>query len=231
MKTSAQISSRSIDAFTIKNLLLLCGILSSLLYVAMNIFVAMRYPGYNSAAYTVSELSAIGAPTRSLWTSWAFVYTILMIAFALGVMKGAAGNRAVRVMGILILIYGALGFGWHFAPMHQREVIAAGGGTFSDTMHLVFSFVTVLLMVAAMCFGAAAFGKTFRWYSIVSLIILTIFGIITGIVAPNIDANQPTPLIGVWERINIGVFLLWVITLASLLLTRENKLRERNNVW
>ena len=29
-----------------------------------------------------------------------------------------------------------------------------------------------------------------------------------------IAANLPTPWIGVWERINLGVFLLWVVVLA-----------------
>jgi len=44
----------------IRKILLACGILSSLFYVAMNIFVAMQYEGYNSASQTVSELSADG---------------------------------------------------------------------------------------------------------------------------------------------------------------------------
>ena len=47
--------------------LLICGILSSLLYFAINIIVPMQYPGYNSASQVPSELSAIGAPTRILW--------------------------------------------------------------------------------------------------------------------------------------------------------------------
>ncbi len=197
------------------------GILSSLLYVAMNIFVAMRYPGYNSASYTVSELSAVGAPTRSLWTGWAFVYTLLVTAFGWAILKSAGQNRAVRIMGALILTYGALGIGWHFAPMHQREVLAAGGGTLSDTMHLVLSFATVLLMLMAIGFGAVAFDETFRFYSIISLVILLVFGVLTGLEAPKVESNQPTPLIGVWERINIGIFLLWVVVLAILLLRRK----------
>jgi hypothetical protein len=206
---------------SLKNILLIGGIFSSLLYVAMNIFVAMQYPGYNSAAYTVSELSAIGAPTRSLWTGWAVVYTLLVAAFGWGIFKSAGENRAVKIMGALILIYGALGIGWHFAPMHQREVLAAGGGTVSDTMHLVLAFVTVLLMLMAIGFGAAAFGETFRFYSIISLVMLLIFGILTGLEAPNVESNQPTPLIGIWERINIGIFLIWVVVLAVLLLRRK----------
>jgi len=205
----------------LKKILLIGGILSSLLYVAMNIFVAMQYQGYNSASYTVSELSAIGAPTRSLWTGWAFLYTFLVIAFGWGIFKSAGTNRAIRIMGILILIYGALGFGWHFAPMHQREILAAGGGTLSDTMHLVLSFVTVLLMLMAIGLGATAFGEMFRFYSIISLVMLLIFGILTGLEAPDVESNQPTPLIGVWERINIGIFLLWVVILAIILLRRK----------
>ena len=37
--------------------LLRCGIFSSLLYVAMNIFIPLLYDGYNSASQTISELS------------------------------------------------------------------------------------------------------------------------------------------------------------------------------
>ncbi len=223
MSTMIFVSTELSRNILLKKILLMGGILSSLLYLAMNIFVAMRYPGYNSASYTVSELSAIGAPTRSLWTGWAFVYTILVAVFGWGIFKSAGANRAARIMGVSILIYGVLGIGWHFAPMHQREVLAAGGGTLTDTMHLVFSFVTVLLMVTAMGFGAAAFGEVFRFYSIISLVMLLIFGILTGLEAPKVESNQPTPLIGVWERINIGIFLLWVVVLAVALLERKER--------
>ncbi len=220
MKTIS-ISNRPAATAWFTSVLLLCGVLSSLLYVAMAFLIALQYPGYNSATYTVSELSAIGAPTRLLWTSWAFVYTFLMIGFGWGVIKAADENRALRIAGKLLLIYGALGFAWHFAPMHQREVLAAGGSTLSDTMHLVIAFITVLLMAVALGFGAAAFGRTFRLYSGISLMALLTFGILTSIEAPNIDSNGPTPMIGVWERINIGIFLLWVIALAFLLLRRR----------
>ena len=50
-----------------RKLLLFCGILSSLLYVAMNIVGAMPFEGYSSTSQTISELSAIGAPSRPFW--------------------------------------------------------------------------------------------------------------------------------------------------------------------
>jgi hypothetical membrane protein len=102
--------------------------------------------------------------------------------------------------------------------MHQREVLAAGGGTLSDTMHVVLASGTVLLMFVAMGVAARAFGKRFRLYSIASIVVLVAFGAMTFWDAPRVQANLPTPWIGLWERINISVFLLWVVVLATVLL-------------
>ena len=129
--------------------LLVCGILSSLLYVAMTVLVAMQWEAYSSASQTISELSAIGAPTRSLWAVPGAIYTLLVTAFGWGVWKSAGRSRALRIAGGLILAYGSLGVLWPFAPMHLRETLAAGGGTLSDTMHLVLASATVLLMLLA----------------------------------------------------------------------------------
>ena len=199
-----------------RRLLLGCGILSSLLYVAMNVVIAARWPGYSPVTQTVSELSAIGAPTRSLWVPLGYIYTVLVGAFGWGVWKAAGGSRALRVLGALIVVYGSLGLFW--PPMHLREALAAGGQSTTDTLHISFAMVTVALMLLAIGFGAAAAGRSFRVYSIATLVVLLVFGLLTGREAPGIESNQPTPLIGVWERINIGAFLLWVVVLATTLM-------------
>lgn len=208
----------------LNKVLLSCGILSSLVYIAMNIFIPMQYEGYDYSSRTISELSAIDAPTRSIWTAYGLIYSLMAVAFGLGVWKSAGANRPLRIAGILLLTNGLLSFFW--PPMHQREVLAAGGGTMTDTMHIVFSFATVLLFMLSIGFGAAAFGKRFRIYSIVTLIVLTFFGILTGMMAPDLEANLPTPMMGVWERINIGVYMVWVIVLALMLLRKENEARD-----
>jgi hypothetical protein len=200
----------------IRKILLVCGVLSSLLYVGMNVFVAMQWEGYSSASQTVSELSAIGAPTRPLWVPLGIVYTLLVAAFGWGVWASARRNRPLRVVGGLMVAYGIIGLAW--PPMHLREVLAAGGGTLTDTMHIVWTMVTVLLMLLAMGFGAAAFGKRFRLYCIATMVILVAFGALTSLDAPRIQANLPTPWLGVWERINIRMFLLWVVVLGMTLL-------------
>ncbi len=208
----------------VRKLLLICGILSALLCVAMNVFVPMLYEGYSAASQTVSELSAIGAPTRTLWVLLCIPYTLLVIAFGWGVWASADRNRPLRIVGGLMLVYGALGVVWPFTPMHLR----GAEFTLTDTMHIVLGMVTVLLYLLALGFGATAFGKRFRVYSIASLAILIASRVLTGLDGPRIAANLPTPWIGVWERIFIGVFLLWVVVLAVVLLRAQGAALQDN---
>lgn len=205
----------------IRKALLFCGILSSLLYIAVNVIVPMQWKRYDVASQTVSELSAIGAPTRALWTVLCTPYTFLMIAFAWGVGISSKGDRNMRIAGGLLLAYGAVGLLWPFAPMHLRETLASGGGTFSDTMHIALGTVTEVIYLLALAFAAVALDKPFRYYSIATFAMLFLFGVLTFLDAPGVASNQPTPLIGVWERINIGVFLLWVVVLAITLLKKD----------
>lgn len=223
----------------LRNSLLACGILSSLLYAGMNIFAATRYEGYNSASQTVSELSAIGAPSRTLWISLGIVYTLLVIAFGWATWQSAGAKRSLRITAGLMIANVIFGLFW--PPMHQREVLAAGGGSLSDTLHIVWAIATVPLMLLAIGFGAASFGKRFRIYSIGTIIMLAGFGILTGLASPRIEANLPTPWIGVWERISIAAYMLWVIVLAITLLRNKkcfsnavaaiNRRFERESAW
>jgi hypothetical protein len=212
------------EKISLKKILLICGILSSLFYIGINIFVPMQYAGYNAASQTVSELSAIDTPTRSLWVLLVTFYSMLVIAFGWGVLKAAGQNGKLRLAGWLLIVYTVVGIFW--PPMHQREALAAGAGSLTDTLHIVWTMVTIPLMLLIMGFGAAAFGKRFRLYTIVSIVVLIGFGVLTGLDSANMEANLPTPWMGVWERICMFAYMLWVIVFAAILF-RSEKLRQR----
>jgi hypothetical protein len=199
-----------------ERLLLLCGVLSSLFYVAMNVVVPMQWKGYSCFSQVVSELSAIGAPTRTLWIALSVPYDLLLIGFGWGIWRSARGSRSLRIVALAMLIDGVLSLAW--PPMHLREALAAGGGTLSDTLHNAFTMVWAALALLAMGFAATALGMRFRFYSIVTMIVLVGFGALTGLYGPDISANLPTPWVGVWERVNIGAYMLWVVVLAGALL-------------
>jgi hypothetical protein len=92
-----------------RRVLLVCGIASALLYIAMMVFVAMQWDGYNSASQTVSELSAIDAPTRPLWVPLGALYTLLVGLFGYGVWLSAQHNRRLRVASGLLITHGLFG--------------------------------------------------------------------------------------------------------------------------
>jgi uncharacterized protein YndB with AHSA1/START domain len=223
-RSMAASARRSMSDAAWRNLLLVCGIVSSLLYAAM--IWAIGYEGYNPISQVPSELTAIGAPTRTVWMWLGAVYTVLVAVFGLSLWNSAGRSHAVRIVGGLILAYASLGLLWPFAAMHQRDVLAAGGGTLSDTMHVVLGGVTVFLMFLAIGVGATAFGTRFRVYSIATILLLLAFGGLTFLEAPHLSANLPTPWIGLWERINISVFLLWVAVLAIALWRAQNVRRR-----
>lgn len=195
-----------------KKILLFCGILSSLLYLAMNIFIPMLWKEYSMVSQVVSELSAIGAPTRPVWFAWGLVYALLVMGFGMGIWQSTAGNRSLRIMGALFIADGIVSLFW--PPMHLRGAEM----TLTDILHIVFSFVWLALALLIVGFGAAAFRGRFHLYTLATIALFVVFGILTGTEAPNIAKNLPTPRIGVWERINIAVYMLWIAVLAVVLL-------------
>lgn len=82
--------------------------------------------------------------------------------------------------------------------------------------------MTLLFMMIMMGLGAAALEIRFRIYTIATWIVFIVIGVLTGMEPPGIEANLPTPHIGLWERINIGAFMMWIIVLAVVLLYEKN---------
>jgi hypothetical protein len=208
----------------VRKCLLICGIIAILWYVYMSIFVPMYYRGYNSNSQTISELSAIDAPTRHIWFALAMFYSLLFFAFGLGTWLSANDNNRLKVVAAIILFDAA--FGWFWPPMHQREIIASGGGTLTDTLHLVWAFVHLVLMLLMIGIGASVFGKTFRIFSATVVLIFFVFGFLTTKESMGIPKNMPTPHAGTWERINITAYMIWVMVFALLLLRKNATARQ-----
>ena len=145
-------------------------------------------------------------------------YSVLVIAFGFGVWRSAGPLRALRITGGLLIGFGVACLTGPFAPMHQRAVLAAGGRTLTDTLHIVGTTVDVLFILLIVGFGATAFGERFRLYSIATIVILLVCGGLVGIDASRIQANLPTPWVGVSERVSIFGSLLWMAVLSIRLL-------------
>jgi hypothetical protein len=205
---------KELQAMKVRKVLLICGILSSLFYVGTDILGGMLWEGYSFTSQPISALAAIGSPVRTLTAPLFIVYAVLLLAFGFGVRGSAGRNRALRVTGALLIVIGLIGFMWTPFPMHLGEPVSS----LANTIHSIFAGVQVLLILLAIGFGANAFGKMFRFYSIGTILTLLFAGIMGFWLAA---AGQPTQWFGVIERINVYVYLLWVLLLAIILLREE----------
>jgi hypothetical protein len=189
---------------------LACGIAASLLYVGTDILAASLYRGYSFTSQMVSELFAVGAPTRPLVIRLFWLYGLLTIAFGIGVLRSAGAKKALRAAAVLLIAYGAVGLAGPFAPMHQRGAPTS----LTDTLHIVVTAAISLLMMLAIAFGSGAAGKAFRIYSIATIVLLLAGGGLAGTQGPNIPKGLPTPGFGIMERVDIYATLLWAAVLA-----------------
>jgi hypothetical protein len=202
---------------TSRKTLLVCGILASTLWLGADIFAAMRYEGYSYTAQAISELTAVGAPTRLLLVQIVFIHTLLKMAFAVGIWMSAGPKRSLRITAGLLLALGIIDLATFFAPMNQREVEK----TLTDLLHSVAGSVTVLLMLLIVGFGARADGKWFHLYSYATLVVLMVADVLTFMDALRLAENLPTPWLGLEERSSVYGYMLWMMMLAVVLLRAQ----------
>ena len=194
--------------------LLACGVLSSVLYVATDVFGGLMYEGYSFTSQAVSELMAVGAPSERFVDPLFLIYALLVVAFGVALFREGA-NRPMRVTGVLLGAYGLIGLsGPTLFEMTQRGT----GGPGSDAPHIVVTSVLVLLLLTAIGVGGFAFGRRFRTYSFITLLLVIAFGAMTIPFAARIAAGQPTPGFGIIERVTIYLSLLWIAVLGTALL-------------
>ena len=203
---------------TLSKFLLICGILSSLLYCIADILGGTIWVGYNFTSQYVSELLAINSPSRTLVFPLFIVDNFLVIAFGFGVWISAQKKLLIQIIGYLLIGIGIIGLiTTIFFPMHLRD----SDKTYTDTMHIVMSVIGVILILLAIGFGIAAYKNWFRFFSVGILLTFILPAIPSLLVGIRNITVQSTPWVGIMERSNIYGYLLWVLVLAIILMCTE----------
>ena len=189
---------------------LACGVAAPLVYIAGDIVAARLYPGYSYRDQAVSELFAIGAPTSAVVVVLFSLSSLLYAAFAFGVgssQHAMGGMIFANAVNALLL--------WNFFPMHMRGVAP----TFTDTMHALLAinpFVVLTIGIAL-----ATTRGWFRACSAFTLVIVLVPAALAPMYAGQLVAGEPTPWLGVTERVPQYAHHLWHAVLAIVLARRR----------
>jgi hypothetical protein len=219
-KTTHQSLSTVSKKIAVKQIMLICGIFSSLFYVATDLLASWWYDGYSIADQNYSELLATGAPTRSIMLLVGIVYNLLIAALAVAVWHSAGPKRTAHITGAAIMAYAVLSM---ITPAFFQMDMRGAEMTLRGSLHGPMTAVMSLFIVLSIGFGAFLLGRRFRIYSFITIFILIVFGVLTSLQAPQLEAGQSTPWMGLTERINIYATMLW-FALFSIALLRRNKL-------
>jgi Protein of unknown function (DUF998) len=195
-----------------RQILLMCGVMSALCYVATDIAGAILYSGYAYTDQAVSELFAIGAPTSRIVVPLFTLSSSLLVAFAVGVWLSSGHSRLRRLMAAMFAGSALVGMVlWNFFPMHMR----GAEPTVTDTMHLILATNPFVLLSIAL--AVAVFRGWFRIYTLATIVILLLPAVFAFQYAPEVQANLPTPGLGLAERTGQYAYALWQSALAIVL--------------
>ena len=202
---------------TAPRVLLACGIASSLIWLGTDLIASLLYEGYSYPFQPISGLTATGAPGRPFVVALDYVYSVLKIAFAVGIWMSAGQKRSLRITAVLLFAWGIIDLVASFFPLNPGEAL----GTFANIMHAILAGgAAVILMMLAMGFGASADGRWFRWYSYGTLLVMILAGLLMAFVnSTPVEANLPPAWFGLTERINTYGYMIWMLVLAIVLLS------------
>ena len=197
--------------------LLACGVASSLVYLSADVIGAFQWAGYSYTGQTISELAARDAPSYATVAPLFALYNALIVAFAIGVMETDA--RRIRWAGVSLAGIGVIGIVAAFFPIQTR----GHEWTVNETMHVILTAMTVVLILASMMLGAGADGRVFRIGTGIAAAVVAGCGALAGVMGKDLAEHPVTPLIGVIERLSVFTYLAWVAWLAVVLARRRVK--------
>jgi len=205
----------------LRKTLVSCGIAAPVMYIVTAIVgAALRPNDYSHIINAISELLSNGAPNKAVLDVVFNIYNALLLAFAIGAYSVTKNMpRLTQIsMGILIGIQ-VLSFSWGFFPMDPLGAEV----TFAGTMHNVLGGVVALatiIMPLLMGLGVRRLDDFSRYasYSFISSAIIFVSGL-TGVIL----AGQGVQLFGLFERITIGSYEVWIfVTALNLLKVKAN---------
>ena len=198
------------------------AIAAPVVYAAAVIIGGAVTPGYSHLANMISELTLASAPNRTFLATLFVVYNLLAIAFALLLPGGVADGGRRRMIGIgraLLVIIALAGIGMVTAFPTDRPTDPL---TATGWVHVGLAALASLGTMAAVLAFALAFRGAPGWrrFSTVSFVCLA--GIFASGLWTAATAAQLSPLMGLAERLTIGICMVWLFAFG-LTLTRHRR--------
>lgn len=195
----------------ILSVLAFCGIIGPIIYAIVLIILGLLRPGYSHITQSMSELGEVGGPNAFIMNTIGFpLLGLLLVAFAFGLHRGISEGKGSILGPSLVVLSGVGLVGSGIFPCDQ--------GCVDVTIISKIHSISATIAAFAMIFAAFAISYRVRndhlWedYHLYSLLT----GVVTAIVASAYMVFEPW--LGVFQRLSMGLSLLWIAVIAIQLL-------------
>lgn len=201
-----------------RKILFSTGMTASLFYLLHVVLGGVLWKGYHHLLQPISDLTASGSPVRLPMLILTWIYGILILIFSLSftVFESKKHSKPVFYGGIMMCFHYLISLTYGLFP----EDLPNQATTLLGSLHIVITAIIVPFTILSPIFTGFGFRKEKKWkafgdYSIISGILILIFGSLSAIFF-----IHKIPGFGFIERLNIGVLQLWVFIFSYKLTAR-----------
>ncbi len=175
---------------------------------------ALGYPGYSHVDQAMSQLGAVGAPTHG-YSAWVnnVPLGILFILFACGVSLHFRTSRLALLSAALIGVHGlaSLATGYFACDAGCAPAQPSASQNLHNLAGLVMFLSLTLASALWVWLGKRLLGST--GFTVWSALCTVLALVTVALMGQALEAGQG---FGLYQRLNYGVSVLWVATLAQL---------------
>ena len=204
-----------------KKVYALFGIIGPLIYIlAVFIGGAIRHD-YSALYNAVSELTMANTPNKLLLDILFGIYNVFLLIFGLGAyLDFSINSKKYNSATIMLVIIGVLGLLVLIFTQDPR----GGAATLHGTLHILLSGLTAALTIISVLLVGISLKKYsnikgFSWFSYITATLIFISG---GLGAASLANNGAYG--GLFERITIFLFMIWVMSLSYIILKDKIKI-------
>jgi hypothetical protein len=191
------------------------------IYLLHILIGGILWKSYNHLQQPISDLTATGAPNRSLLLLFTNIYGGLALIFAVSFtfFESKEHHKLVFWGGISFIILHVVSISYSFFP---QDLPGAEPG-FAGMMHLVVTGLIVPFTILTPLLIGFGLKKEKAWqtlgnFSLICGILIIIFGGLTGFFFA-----KGLPYFGLVERINIGILQIWTFVMSYKLFTSKHE--------
>ncbi len=204
---------------TIDRALLGAGILIPFWLFLGVALTARAYPGYSHLDQAMSQLGAIGAPTHS-FSAWMnnFPLGVMFVLFAIGVARRFKASPMALLSAALILIHGLASFtAGYFSCDQGCAPVQPSVSQQSHNLAGLVMFISLTLAGALWTFLGKSLLSSARFAMFSAICV--VLAIVTVMLMAMALADGH--LFGLYQRLNYGVSVIWIASLAVAALQDE----------